>query len=255
MREQGPHASRTAAAPPTRSPRRDGLSAAAGAHPLPRFRFADVRVIDEGGRPPGYGPPHAQARPRGTAAPSPSTTPTPAASPTPAGPTISGCTPARTAEVADAVRKAKAEWLPPAIAALSRPLTPAATAQLTTDFKTTAPADVATILANFRKIDADIDAASATYACVSWDPRCLLGSAFTYRGGRTSSICGDAFDFGALNMRRLVIHETAHRQGLMGDVYCDIHDAKYKAMTKAQAIENADSYAKFAGEIAGKYVC
>jgi outer membrane protein OmpA-like peptidoglycan-associated protein len=187
----------------------------------------------------------------------PAVTPTPGTRPaTPApSPGFSDCSPAQTALITKGVTDARSIWLPSAISALSAsPLNPVTVALLDKHFKTHTPGDVSVILDNFKKIEADMAGSTATYECEEWNALCAIGSAYTYCGNSTSHLCSDVFDNPFL-ITRTVVHERGHGVGLCEDIYCDIHEAKYKKMTKHEAIQNPDSYAAFAGELTGKFIC
>lgn len=146
------------------------------------------------------------------------------------------------------------DWLRNSIAALSTTSLDANTiGLLNTHFKTHDASDVSKILANFNSIQSKVGDESA-WECetVYSSPWCLLmpyNPGYTYKFSTTTShLCDWVIDAYAPLLVWTLIHETAHRVDLRGDVYEEKAE-EYKAMSKEEALNNADSYTAFAGRL------
>ncbi len=166
------------------------------------------------------------------------------------------CTTAQTTAIDDGVRDASM-WLDRSIDALTEsPIKEATIALLKKHFKTADQADIDKIAATLKKIKAEIGSSSLKYECEDGGLWCAMGSAYTHCNSDTVHICSDVFDLWPGLMTRTVIHENAHHLGICGtEYYCDMHEEKYKAMSKDKAIANADTYAAFCGELSGGFDC
>ena len=197
----------------------------------------------------------------GVVPPSPIPPPPPPPVPAPPSPALASCNPAQTSMVNSHAGDART-WINDAVpkirAFASGTASPAdaaiVSAALMANFHTTAPADVATIAANFDSLRTklmsalDIECVSATW-CGPHDLAYVRGAFAWIRRLGDVNLCPIWFSCRDYFTRvTTIIHEVAHQHpGATDNAY--EWEAAYASLSSSDAIDNAESYAVAARQI------